>query len=194
MDKDLTNAANKKYIVIVKEIAQPQFTAKLVEWAQRLTEQHKKGLHVIKFVVDLRGMKRFKKNACEEGLSSSEIFSDVKNMPNAKDVFRKMTNTTQYAKQFGARPKELQDFKVLNKKPFNKLAIAQVLKPNIVAMISRWLGINDQEKFTERIFNTVREMFTVVKNLLADVPTSQDFHANHIDLEAKPPRFDKILL
>ena len=98
--------------------------------------------------------------------------TDVAAIPNAKDVFRRMTNTTQYAKQFGARPAELKDHKVLNNKPFNKLAISQVLKPNIVQMLSRWLTINDQEKFTERIFVTVREMFTVVKNLIADVPSS----------------------
>lgn len=53
--------------------------------------------------------------------------------------------------------------------------------------------MNDQDKFTERIFVTVREMYTLVKNMLADIPTSQDHHAKHIELEATPPRFDKIL-
>ena len=71
--------------------------------------------------------------------------------------------------------------------------MSQVLKPEIVKMIDRWLALNDQEKFTERIFVTVREMYTLVKNMLADVPTSQDHHSTHIELEAKPPRFDKIL-
>ena len=115
-------------------------------------------------------------------------------MTNAKEVFRRMTNTTQYANQFGAKPAELKDHKVLDKKSFAKLGISQVLKPNIVQMLSRWLTINDQEKFTERIFTTVREMYTVVKNMIADVPTSQDHHSEHIELQATPPRFDKILL
>ena len=48
-------------------------------------------------------------------------------------------------------------------KPFTKLPCSQILKPQITAMLSRWLAMNDQEKFTSRIFFTVREMFTVVK-------------------------------
>ena len=79
---------------------------------------------MIKFVVDLRGMKRFKKNPADVDLASSDIMSDVKQMANAKDVFRRMTNTTQYAKQFGAKPAELKDHKVLDKKTFNKLGIS----------------------------------------------------------------------
>ena len=191
IDKDLSAAPNKKYIAvslppvhhfilslcfnehgfvqIVKQIVKPQFTAKLCDWAVRITDQHKKvregfqsklkldskfadngellcslkGLHVIKFIVDMRGMKRFKKNPAADAMSSTEIMSDVKNMPNAKSVFRKMTNTTQYAQQFGARPKELKDYKVLDKKPLGKLSISQVLKPEITQMLSRWLAIND---------------------------------------------------
>jgi len=61
-------------------------------------------------------------------------------------------------------------------------------------MLNRWLEMNDQDKFTERVFVTVREMYTLVKNLLADVPTSQDHHATHIELEATPVRFDKIIV
>lgn len=61
-------------------------------------------------------------------------------------------------------------------------------------MLNRWLAMNDQDKFTERVFVTVREMYTLVKNLLADIPTSQDHYATHSELEATPPRFDKILL
>ena len=83
---------------------------------------------------------------------------------------------------------------MLTKTPFSKLAISQVLRPEISQMLNRWLAMNDQDKFNERVFVTVREMYTLVKNLLADVPTSQDNHSNHIELEATPPRFDKILL
>lgn len=61
---------------------------------------------------------------------------------------------------------------MLSKKPFAKLAISQILKPEITTMLNRWLAMNDQDKFTERVFVTVREMYTLVKNLLADVPTS----------------------
>lgn len=34
-------------------------------------------------------------------------------------------------------------------------------------------------------------MFTVIKNQLADVPTSQELHAKHVELTATPHRFDK---
>ena len=78
-------------------------------------------------------------------------------------------------------------------KPFTKLPIAQVLKPQISAMLGRWLTINDQDKFTGRIYYTVREMFTVIKNQLADVPTSQDYHSNHVELKTDLPRFDKMI-
>jgi len=125
---------------------------------------------VIKFIVDMRGLKRFKQKG--DTMSSSDLGSDVKDMSNARDVFRRMNNTTQYAQQFGAKPIDLQDFKVLAKKPLSKLAMAQVLKPEIMTMMNRWLAMNDQEKFTERIFVTIREMYTLVKGMLHDVPTS----------------------
>ena len=48
--------------------------------------------------------------------------------------------------------------------------------------------------FTGRIFFTVREMFTVVKNKLADVPTSQEHHASPAELAVSLPRFDKVIL
>jgi len=50
--------------------------------------------------------------------------------------------------------------------------MSQILVPSARDSLSRWLTINDQDKFTGRIFFTVREMFTVVKNKLADKPTS----------------------
>ena len=105
----------------------------------------------------------------------------------------RMNHTTQYNSRFGERPKPNQDFNVLNQKPFVRQQIAQVLKPDIATMLSRWLTINDQDKFTGRIFYTVREMFTVVKNQLAEVPTSQEMHSKHVELTATPPRFDKMI-
>ena len=81
----------------------------------------------------------------------------------------------------------------MKEKQFSKLQIAQVLKPGIRDILNRWLTINDQEKFTGRIFFTVREMFTVVKNKLADVPTSQEHHGSHDELKVMLPRFDKYI-
>ena len=82
---------------------------------------------------------------------------------------------------------------ILQQKPFLKQQYAQVLKPQIIAILSRWLAVNDQDRLTERIFNTTREMFTVIKNQLFDVPTSQGIHAKHDELNCTLPRFDKMI-
>ena len=119
---------------------------------------------MIKTIVDLRGLKRFKKNTAENDITSSDIMSDVRNQSNAKEIFRRMTVQSAYARQFGETPKKSQEFTVLKQKPLIKLPCAQVLKPNIAQMLSRWLAMNDQDKFTERIFYAVREMYTCVKN------------------------------
>ena len=120
---------------------------------------------MIKSVIDFRGMKRFKKSTGDQLIVSTDLPDRVTLAPNAKAIFRKMTNTTQYATSFGEKPREKHDFLILDKKPLIKLPISQVLKPNIAQMISKWLtGVNDQEKFSSRIFYTVREMYTCVKN------------------------------
>ena len=89
------------------------------------------GLHVIKTVLEYRGMKRFKKTAGEQMIISTDLPDDVRATQNPKAIFRKMTNTTRYVSAFGEKPKEKQDFQILNRKPLIKLQIAQVLKPEI---------------------------------------------------------------
>lgn len=89
------------------------------------------GLHVIKTVLDYRGMKRFKKTAGEQMIISTDLPDDVRATQNPKAIFRKMTNTTRYVSAFGEKPKEKQDFQILNRKPLIKLQIAQVLKPEV---------------------------------------------------------------
>ena len=42
LNKNMAAAPNKRYIAIVKEIVQPQFQAKLLDWASSIDEQHKK--------------------------------------------------------------------------------------------------------------------------------------------------------
>lgn len=69
----------------------------------------------------------------------------------------------------------------------------QILRPNVQQYLSRWLKINDQDKFTGRIYFTVREMYTVVKNQLAEVPTSHESHATLEKLNVSAPRFDKMI-
>ena len=97
---------------------------------------------------------------------------EISNVEDAREFMRKMQTTTSYAKNFGDKPKTQQDFTILKEKSFAELPISQILKPDIREMLNKWLAINDQDKFTGRIFFTVREMYTVVKNKLADLPTS----------------------
>ena len=147
---------------------------------------------MIKTVVDLKGQKRFKKKGANE-ITPDDLPVDMKNASNAKEIFRKLTTTTSYAKTFGDKPKAEQDFSILNKKPFDQLPIVQILRPNVQQYLSRWLKINDQDKFTGRIYFTVREMYTVVKNQLAEVPTSHESHATLEKLNVSAPRFDKMI-
>ena len=98
-------------------------------------------------------------------------------------------------KSFGDRPKAQDDFTILKEKQFSKLPMSQILTPEARETLNRWLSTtNDQDKFTGRIFFTLREMFTVVKNKMADKPTSQDHHASHAELSVALPRFDKVIM
>lgn len=109
-----------------------------------INENHKKGLHVIKTVLELKGKKRFKKTGDTDNsnLTTDDLNLDV-SANNAKEILRKMTHTTSYCMNFGDRPKAAQDFNVLKEKQFSKLPAAQVLKPGVREMLTRWLAIND---------------------------------------------------
>ena len=120
---------------------------------------------------------------------------DLKNIKSedAEREFRKMTNTTHYAQFFGQKPKSLEDYEILKYKKFSELQIASFLKPHIVLYIEQWLSLNDQEDFTGRIYFTIREMYTVLRNQEAPISIkTQDF--SWVKLEAKAPRFDKLIL
>lgn len=80
----------------------------------------------------------------------------------------------------------------MKNKKFSDLPIAKVLKPSVSEILNRWLLINDQDKFTGRIYFTVREMYTVVRNQVAEVPTSHGSFIKEPKL-ADPPRFDLMM-
>ena len=69
---------------------------------------------MIKQVVDLRGLKRFKKNPNDLAESQNDLLNANASSTNAKDIFMKMNLTTQYNSKFGERPKPNQDFTILN--------------------------------------------------------------------------------
>jgi hypothetical protein len=58
--------------------------------------------------------------------------------------------------------------------------------------LDKWLKINDQDEFTKRIYFTIREINTIVKNSEAPSTTLSNFFQGRQGNKA--PRFDKILL
>lgn len=78
------------------------------------------------------------------------LVKDVYAIPieDAQKEYRKLTNKSNYAQNFGSPSKTAQDHDILRHKKFSSIRIAQTLKPNVIATIERWLGINDQEEFT----------------------------------------------
>ena len=143
----------------------------------------------------MKGTKRFKKQSQGVGDIGAALDVDfASGSVDAKAIFRKITTTTSYSKTFGEKPAEEKDHNILTKKKFSELQISEVLKPEVVQIISKWLMINDQDKFTGRIYNTVREIFTVIKNQMAELPTSHDIFATQKNIpSAKAPRFDKTI-
>ena len=92
----------------------------------------------------MKGQKRFKKVSVPAGDIGAALDANFSsNLVDAKTIFRKMTTTTSYAKTFGDKPKAEEDYNVLNKKKFSELQISQILKPETVQILSKWLMIND---------------------------------------------------
>ena len=52
---------------------------------------------MIKTVMEYRGLKRFKKSPGDQMIVSTDLPDDVRATSDPKAIFRKMTNTTQYA-------------------------------------------------------------------------------------------------
>lgn len=75
-----------------------------------------------------------------------------------------MTNVTNYSTNFGLRSKANDDYEILRYKKFSTIRIASILKSDVNATIDRWLQINDDESYARRIYVTVRDIFTFLKN------------------------------
>ena len=52
-----------------------------------------------------------------------------------------------------------------------------VLRPENIGYVQSFLKINDQEEFQKRIFTTIREMFTVIKNQDFAMPATKGAYA-----------------
>ncbi len=53
--------ANQKYLLVVKAVVKDHFLQKLLNWVEHISDTDKRGLRIIKAVVDIKGEKRFKK-------------------------------------------------------------------------------------------------------------------------------------
>lgn len=98
-ESDQLNVANQKYLAIVYDVVRKEHVWKLLKWVDNLSEQHKKGLRVIKTVIDIKGAKKFKKNGAIGGNETAQITIDQLDAISgaafdskaAKETFRKMT-------------------------------------------------------------------------------------------------------
>lgn len=85
--KQLKDLPNERYFSIVTDIVKDQHSAKLLKWVSMLSEEHKRGLRLLKTIYDLKGTKKFKKR---EGKSESlpSDFDVTKMSPqDAKKIF-----------------------------------------------------------------------------------------------------------
>lgn len=82
----------------------------------------------------------------------------------AQEKFRKKQNQTSYRYQFGEPPKAAEEFVVLRNKRLSNLEISHYLKPDAVRYIERWLSFGNSDEFVKRVYFTIREIHTIVKN------------------------------
>ena len=106
----------------------------------------------------------------------------------------RINSISNYATNFGLTNRKQEDMDVLKHKKLSSLPIAAVLKPEVLEKLESWLSINDVEDFTRRIFNTVRDMQTVVRNQEAPLSLAvSQFKWVVMDETTKAPRFDKLI-
>lgn len=154
------------------------------------------GLRVIKAVMDIRGAKRFKDLQSNGGADTLSVNSFNINDPifdatAAQEKFRKKQNQTSYRYQFGEPPKAAEDFVVIRQKKLRDLEISTYLKPEAISYLEKWLGFNNSDEFVKRVYFTIREIHTCVKNQEAPIANNNHFFKG--TMAEKAPRFDQII-
>eukprot|EP00347_Sterkiella_histriomuscorum_P014305 403361381 len=191
----LPNIPNKKYMEIVKEIVKGDYVHCLHSWIASLSEQHKRGLRVVEKIIEIKGAKRFKQRNTSQNKAGASL--DLVNLKydDAQKEFRKMTNTTHYAQFYGMKPKAQEDYEILKFKRLSELQMATIIKPHITQFIENWIRINDQEEYTGALYQTLREIYTVIRNQQPPKTlVQQDFIHVKLDPNARAPRYDKLIL
>lgn len=107
-----------------------------------------------------------------------------------------MNNQSHYKTQYGGStsPQKPQDTDALKYKSFGQLHIVSLLKPEVLKIIEQWLKINDVDEFKRRIYTTVRDMNTVIRNQQAQLSiVGQEYKWHTIDDSLQAPRIDKMI-
>lgn len=105
--------SNLNPVQIVTEIVRDIHVTKLLKWCSTLTEDYKRGLRLVKTIIDLKGQKKFKRRegvaAAAESLPADLNISKM-SAEDAKKVFRKLSNTTTHCRTFGEKPTAAADY------------------------------------------------------------------------------------
>jgi len=159
---------NAKYLGTVTELVKEQFAPKLLQWVAELSEENKKGLRVLKTILELKGEKRFRRQKGAQGASvdvhNKADDMDVKDYNAAKQTFRKMSTKSSYNRQFGERPKEEEAYHIVKKKRFSEIDFSSILKPGPCAMVEKWIIGDSDDEFVSRVFFTLRDIYTIVRS------------------------------
>lgn len=127
---------NDLFVQIVTEIVDQRHVAKLLKWCTSLTEDYKRGLRLVKTIIDLKGAKKFKRRDGMQAQAATSLPNDLDiskmSAEDAKKVFRKLANTTTHCRTFGEKPTAAADFNILKNKRFSELEISKVLNTNAI--------------------------------------------------------------
>lgn len=80
----------------------------------------------------------------------------------------------------------------MKQKKFRELEISKFCQDLPQIYIEKWLLINDVDEFISKIYFTIRELYTLIKNQEVPNTTATTFFTGR--QAEKVPRFDKIIL
>lgn len=115
----------------------------------------------------MQGHKKLKFNdrIRNESIANAKQASNI-DIEEARKTFRQMNNQSHYKTQYGGSnsPQKPSETEALKYKSFGQLHIVSILKPEVLNIIEQWLKINDVDEFKRRIYTTIRDMNTVIRN------------------------------
>jgi hypothetical protein len=141
---------------------------------------------VIKTILDVKGAKRFKMGGANQSLTGvatksalqSAVDVDQLDLDGAREFFRKQQTRTSYGTMFGELKKTTGDHSVLQGKKFCDHEYSRYVQRLPTQYIDKWISVNknveSSDEFIKRLFNTTRELYTVIRNQAPTVSTKTD--------------------